>query len=295
MKNRIMIHKKSNSEKIILNYIIALIPLIIYGFYKNGIILFINNEIEFFEMFLPIIFPVLGLSIGILVTLIKSKKISINLNLLNGILVGMIIPINTSIWLFIISSFILLFEISNLENKININASCVVKLIIILIMFLFNNYSYQNKLELTPSYAFNFIDLLFGRQIGGVSTSSFIWVLVGFAFLATDYYYKKDIPVIAYISYVITLIISLLFTKDLSGTLNMIISATPLFCFVFIASISEYSPYTKQGILIYSISVGVISAILSFFVGLEASFIAVFILTLAKDLIDNFFRQKMSN
>ena len=49
--NRIYINSKITIDKYVLRYIYGLIPLIIYGIYKNGILLYNLNLINFLEIF----------------------------------------------------------------------------------------------------------------------------------------------------------------------------------------------------------------------------------------------------
>jgi len=73
MKNNILIHKNSNSNKIILKYIIALLPLLAYGFYKNGILLYLNDVIKIDKVFLILLYPLIGVLCAIVVNLIKYR------------------------------------------------------------------------------------------------------------------------------------------------------------------------------------------------------------------------------
>lgn len=293
MKNKIVIHKNTSYSKILFKYFIALAPLVLYGLYKNGIILYVNKEISFLEIFKPLLYPILGLIIGLVVNFIKNKKINFDLTILNGFLVGMLVPINTNIIIFTILTFGLLYAFLLIQNKFRFNVACLIKLLIILVLLVLNKYNYGNLLETSSSYDFTFIDLLFGRQVGGVCASSFIWVVFGFIYLFTDYYYKKDIPIIAYLSYTAVILFSFIFTKDFHLVLTSLIAATPAFGFVFLAPISEYSPYTSTGKIIYAIILGVLTALLGFVLKFEAVFIVILLLSISKDFFDRL-GQKMT-
>ncbi len=295
MKNKIVIHKNTNYSKIIFKYLLALLPLVFYGLYKNGIILYLNKEINFIGMLKPLLFPTLGFIFGLLVNLIKEKKFNINLCVLNGLLVGMLVPLDTNIILFSIITFGLLYAYTLIEKKFKFNIACLIKILIILALIFVNKYNYANTMELASDYAYSFIDLLFGRQVGGVSTTSVVWIILGFIYLFTDYYYKKDIPIIAYLSYALVWVVTIFFNNDFNTILLNLIAATPIFAFVFIAPISEYSPASKNGKIIYAVLIGVISAILSIFINsFEAPLIAVLAISLLNDPIDNLLRQKIT-
>ena len=143
------------------------------------------------------------------------EEFKFNPLVLYGLMVGMIIPINTSIILFISGMLGSLFLIVFLEKKVSFNIVCFVKIAIIGLLIIFKNYEYANVTELSQAYAFSFIDMLFGRGIGGVCSSSIIWIIIGFVYLMMDYYYKKEIPLYAIVSYSAVTLLSYLFIKKL--------------------------------------------------------------------------------
>ena len=60
-----------------MRYIICLIPLYLYGFYKNGIKLYALGLVNIFGLFKPLIFDILGLVIGMLVPFIVDNYIGL--------------------------------------------------------------------------------------------------------------------------------------------------------------------------------------------------------------------------
>ena len=113
-------NKSNNSiKRITLTYIISLLPLILFGFYKNGISLYIKKYVNILEMFKPLVIILLGFLIGATVNVIYEKKINKNkdnikdiifssLHPIYGILIGCISSINTNIILFSLVTFIIL-------------------------------------------------------------------------------------------------------------------------------------------------------------------------------------------
>ena len=295
MKNKILIHKNYNLAKIYQKYFIALIPLMIYGFYKNGILLYLDHSINFINAFKPILLPLIGALSGLFVNFIATKELKFNPLILYGLIVGMIMPISTNLLLFAVFMIGLLFLSSFLETKISFNCVCFVKLLVVVLLLVFKNYQYANVVELSQDYAFSFVDIIFGRGVGGICSSSIVWVIVGFIYLLTDYYYKKEIPIYSIISYVIVNLITLIFIKDVSVIINNLFASSSLFAFVFIAPISNYSSYTPKGKLFFGILIGILSAILTIFIGnIESSLIAIFIVSLLKDQIDKYLGQKFT-
>ena len=163
MKNDILIHKNSNTHNLLKKFFISLLPLILYGFYKNGILLYLNGAINFLSIFKPLLFPLLGFSSGLLINYITKKKIYINELSLYGLLIGMIVPLSTNILLFLIILLILLYISTILEKKVKVNTVCLIKIAIILLSLIFNCYEYGNINELNTVYDLYLRDILFGR------------------------------------------------------------------------------------------------------------------------------------
>jgi len=215
--------------------------------------------------------------------------------ILYGVVIGMIMPISTNILVFTLALIGLLFLSNYLETKISFNVICMAKLILVLLLLLLNIYEYANTVELTKEYAFSFIDIIFGRGIGGVCSSSLIWIVIGFSYLLTDYYYKKQIPIYALISYVVVTLITGLIIQDFGIVLNSIFASSVWFAFVFIAPISQFSSYTLKGKIVFGILIGVISALLTLIIGsFESAILAILIASIFKDLIDNLVGQKIT-
>lgn len=295
MKNEILIHKNYNLTKIYQKYFIALLPLIIYGFYKNGLLLYLDNSISFINMFKPLLFPILGAFSGLIVNLVLKKEFKFNPLILYGLIVGMIMPINTNIIIFGIAMIGLMFLANFLETKFSFNIVCFIKLLLVILLMILSSYEYGNVTEIAQNYAFSFIDILFGRGIGGVCSSSIVWIVAGFIYLIMDYYYKKEIPIYAIISYVIITLLSYLFIKDINIIISNVVSSSVLFAFIFIAPIANFSSYTKNGKLLFGILIGVITAVLTIFIGsFESAIIAILLASILKDFIDNIIRQKIT-
>ena len=293
MKNKILIHKNYNHSKIFLKMLFVLIPLILYGVYKNGILPFIDNNINFFEVLKPLLLPLIGLLSGLLVNFITQKKLEFNSLMLYGLMVGMILPISTNTALFAALIIILLYGFNFLEKKFEVNPVCLIKLLIIGLLLILNSYEYANINEINSTYAISIIDILFGRGIGGVASTSILLILIGFLLLLTDYYYKKEIPLIAIFSYVSVTFGAYFIIKDFNVILANLFNAAPLFAFVFIAPLSKYSSYTLTGKVLFGILVGLITALLVFFIGpMEAPIIAILVVSIFANLLDKLDRQK---
>lgn len=111
------IKSNNSAKKIMRNLFIALLPIILFSFYKNGIIPYLNHKTTFIEMFYPLLFiliPTLSsFIIELLYALIFLKKknselkeyLSESFSLFPGLFLGLILPINTPISIVIFGSF----------------------------------------------------------------------------------------------------------------------------------------------------------------------------------------------
>jgi Na+-translocating ferredoxin:NAD+ oxidoreductase RnfD subunit len=293
--NKVFI-KSKNSLKLFYKYLLlALMPLLLYGFYKNGIFLYINKYTSFIGLFKPIIFDLLGFLIGLIVNLIytKNKKIYHNLNdtLYNsfapiyGLLIASLVSINTNIFLFIIITFFILL-ISRFTGKHNINVVSLSVLIIILITNLIGNFSYLNNYELAKNLNLNGIDYLFGRGSGGINTTSGILLIISLIILSTKPFYKKEIPLYSSLIYIILIIGYDIITNNVGYILDNIFANGILFSFVFVGTDPLTSSYTKKGMFIYSLIIGIITFILYLIYPPLSSLGGILIASLSHDIID---------
>lgn len=101
------VKSKNSTHKIMRNLIIALIPIILFSFYKNGIVLYLNDKTDLYGMFYPLIFIFIGtFSTFIIETLyaflfLKKRKneltnyIKNSFSLIPGLFVSLVLPLNT--------------------------------------------------------------------------------------------------------------------------------------------------------------------------------------------------------
>ncbi len=263
--NNVYLHNKDNLKSIMLKTIFALFPLIIAGFYKNGIKLYINNLVGIYGLLKPILFDIIGLLLGILVNIIyekiKKSKLSIKESIyssfhpLYGLLIASVISINTNIFLFSILTFIVLL-ISKFFHRFNINIVALTSLIIIFITKMISSFTYLNIYEQSNTLTLNSLDYLIGRGSGGINTTHVIFLIISLLFLNRIKSYKKDIPLYTALIYSVVMFIYLVINNNVGLILDDIFANGILFSFIFIAPLPEFSSYTSKGKFIYSLIVG---------------------------------------
>lgn len=290
-------NKSNNSiKRITLTYIISLLPLILFGFYKNGISLYIKKYVNILEMFKPLVIILLGFLIGATVNVIYEKKINKNkdnikdiifssLHPIYGILIGCISSINTNIILFSLVTFIILL-ISKFTKNTKINYITLTSLIIFFIMNIFGKFSFLNAYEVSNNFNMNAIDYLFGKGNGGIVTTNILLLIISYIILYNSNIYKRNIPIYSFISFLLLTIIYCFIKNDIGNIMNMLFTNGILFSFVYIASEPNSSSYTRLGSTIYGIIVGVLSFIFYLINPALSSLGGIFITSIFNSLID---------
>ena len=272
-------NKKNNIIKM---YLYLLIPFIIYGIYKNGYLLYEDNLISIIDVFKPLYLVLISIFITLLIDLMIKRKISLSFNLLNMIMYSLIVSPRINYLLFIV--LVILFNIIYriFKEKISVNYVCLFFLITYFINILLK-VNFLNSAEILYNYNLSILDILLGRNIGGICSTSIILSLIAFLILKESIYYKKNIPIIINVVYLFLSLIYYLIANDSSLFLNSSI----IFASIFISSLPKYSPYSKKGISLSSIFIGLFTFIVSIFAPNIAIYLTTFIVSIFSKKLDN--------
>lgn len=298
------IKDKNSSYKMMRNLMVALLPIIIFSFCKNGILPFINHKTNFFELIYPVIFMLIPSITSILVELIYAKMILHKKNnelkyyiidsyaLFPGLFLGLILPLNIPISIVIIGSIV-----ASILGKLvyggfgnNIFNPALIGYVFIVAsysLFFSNNY-YLNKLEVdtisgsTPltniktsseigSYDTlvkpygSLNNFLFGFIPGAVGETSSILCIVAFVYLTITKTIKWQIPII-YIGtvFIMTFLIGSFNNQGIYYPLFQVLSGGLMFGAVFMATDPVTSPVTKPAIILSSIMLGILTVYLRY-------------------------------
>jgi len=113
-------HNNSTNKNMV-HLLIALLPIILFSFYKNGIIPYNKGYINFVEMFNPLLFILIPTITSFLIEVLyalfflKKKKdglkkyLSSSFSIFPGLFLGLILPINTPISIVIFGAFMATF------------------------------------------------------------------------------------------------------------------------------------------------------------------------------------------
>ena len=130
MKNNVYVRSKRSIKNITLLRIVLLLPLIIYGLYKNGIYLYINKYTNILGLFKPLVFILIGALIGAIVNILyeyiikrnKDKLIDVifsSFHVEYGMLLGCIASLNTNLIIYSSVIFVVFIISKFLKNRIN--------------------------------------------------------------------------------------------------------------------------------------------------------------------------------
>lgn len=301
MKTRPHVFSKIDIKRIILYYFIALVPLLLYGLYKNGIMLYQKDLINLMGLFKPLLISLIGLFIGYGVEIINAKlfkkdmKESIYTTFygLYGVLISFIIFPNINYLNFIIITFISLLALRLLNNKIDFkcNIICLVSLLLIAVSYLTKSFDYKNAYEVLGLNISTLKSLFFGQGIGGINSTSVILIGLGYLFLGIVSNYKAHIPLCAITSYFILLLIYYVYKGSINDAIINLFTNNFLFIMVFIAPIYKYSPITLKGKMMFGILIGVLTFVLGLFIHPAiSSLIVIFVLSIFVEKIDKIWK-----
>lgn len=257
---------KLSNTKIVSVYYILIFILTIYATYKNGIILYQRNLISILDIFKPLFLVIISLVIPIIINYIYNNNIKkVNYNILEDYapvfmaLVTLTLPLNISYILFIF--IMLIVNILKLFYKFDfVNYYNLTKILFILILLIIGRYSYLTLYDINIDTNFSTLDLFLGRGIGGLATTNLLLLIICYFIMLSNESFKKEIPIVSIISYIITLVVvDLLINNNIVLDIKYLITNGFIFGSLFIATIPMYSPVDHKNITIYSILIGILS------------------------------------
>lgn len=270
---------KNDSKSFIKLLLLLMIPFTLYGFYKNGILLYKKDLINLFSLFkVPFL-----VCTSIIITYIFKKLFKedlISYRLLLNIFISIITPAKTNIIVFIV----LLVLLNILYKLKKVNIPLIYMILYIIISYLFKNLSYQNIYEESVVHNYTLTNYLFGCGSGGISNTLTIYSILSFIYLITKFEYKKHIPITAFIVYYVLITISFLLGNN--ATINFTLNNNLIFAFIYLNTISIFTPYTKGGNYIYGFILGLFTFIFSFLDINIGVYITSLILSLCYPLFD---------
>jgi electron transport complex protein RnfD len=315
------IKSKDTTNKIMIRLLISLSPLILFSFYKNGIIPFIKGYVGVIGLFYPLIFIILGVLSSFIFELIYSlifKKneykeyLKESYSIFPGLFLSMILPLNTPIYILIIGVFVAILSkiLSGGFGKNIFNPALIGYLFIVIIFSSnFSTSTYFNKYELdtissaTPLTNSSLItgigsydDLIkpYGRLLnffigtipGSLAETSALLCLIGFIYLTITKTIKWRIPVI-YVStvFLLTYVIGSKLGAGLYYPLFQILSGGLMFGSIYMATDPVTSTVSPIGQILQGLFLGILTVLFRF-IGTEGVAFSILIMNLFVPLLD---------
>lgn len=294
MENNVYIRSKKSVMSISLMRIVMLIPLLIYGFYKNGIYLYRNHLVNTFTMFKPLILIFGSIIIAAIINFCyeyfykknHSNKIIDSMfssfHIEYALLLACLMSINVNILVYF-GVLIVVLIISKFIGKY-FNTVCAAFIIIYIITELIGDFSYLNVYEASKTFSYDFLDYLVGRAPGGIAATHIILLAIAFIGLAITNNNKTGISLIAIISYVLITFVYAILTQN--SFMSVIFSNNYLFIATFIATDSPTSCYTNRGMILSGVIIALITFGVTFINPIIAPFVAVLFMSFFAHFID---------
>lgn len=292
------IDSKNKTSKMMLHLFIALLPIIIFSFYKNGIIPYQHDLTDIKGLFLPLIVVLLPSLTSFLTEMLYAslflktdalKYVKNSFSFYPGLFLGLIMPLNTPFSMLILGAFIatlvgkLLF--GGFGNNI-FNPALVGRLFIITAYAItFGKYIYHNSYEIdtiassTPltnaslvegigSYETlikpygSLMNFFIGTIPGAVGETSALLCIIAFIYLTITKTIKWRIPVFYILTvFIMSFIIGAFNDLERTYSLFQILSGGLMFGAVFMATDPVTSPTTFVGQTLYGMSLGLLTII----------------------------------
>lgn len=263
------------------NYFLnALLFMIVYRFINEGIIPYIKNDISFLESFLPLLFIIacILLSYGFYYIgehFIKPNQYQKEECMIDGILLGLLLPLHTPIIILCLSVFITTIigryfykETLFVPSLIGIISALGFSVWLSLCHFETTNsirllFEYTEILDLNTT---SLTTIWTGFQGTLITKTSSLLCFITFLFLMFKKAIKWRIPVYFIGSYFILLVISNLFIPNtLTGILKNIGAGNLLFLAIFLAPDQRTTPVTHSGQIAFASTLALLTYIGSYF------------------------------
>lgn len=247
-------------------YLCSLLPLILFGFYKNGVKVYLSGCANLLEMFLPLIYVLFAFIIIFTIKKVLKKRFNItDVFMLSTVL---FLPLSFNIVTFLIL-FVICYLLYFTKLKLPWNV-IFISLLIFINSYLFSSDIFLNSLELTKNFNYDYSDLFIGYSTSYMFTSSCLAGLMSLIILCLSGYFKKTIVIIFFVLYTLFCLINGFNFTNYSGIIIAV---------MYVGSFFSFTPITKKWIVIYSVFLSALTILFSFLTNYYVGvFIAILVL-----------------
>jgi len=283
--------------KINLLYLIALIPIIIFSYLKNGLAVYQAHKISFFGslqyLCIPILIVILVYCLEILwfVYIKKDKDFDDVINssvplicCLCYLVSGPRDSLFITVPLIVVTMFITKFL-----KKVSINQVALFNVVLYGILYALGLANNANFLEASQATNYSLMQSFIGYGVGAIGVTSGLLGIIGYIILLFNPYYKKSIPLYCIVFYFVIAGTMAVFKADVTITdvLVGMFNNGIIFASVFVAALSIYSPMMSSGKLAYGMLFGLIAGILvAIGLGGVSPYIAILFASIVTPLLD---------
>lgn len=279
------IHENKTKTKMIFEYLLCLCPLLGYGLYKNGFLIYQKGLISFGLIFKPLYLVLITLGIYELIYIITKRKLGFDYDIISYVLVSLCVSPNINMLYFAIVMLVAILLFRLLFKKVYLNHIAIIYLIFYLIAYFTHELNFASILEQTTNYSFDYFDLLMGRQIGGIASTSIIFSLIAYFALYLSKNIKSIIPLISYGTYFFLTGSTLLMQKEFN--FSLLFNANVIFALIFVATEAISSPNMRVGKIIYGVMVGILTVVFTYFLNpLVGPFLAILLASSMRNIYD---------
>ena len=317
-------YKFYGTNNIMIDFIISLLPIILIGWYQNGVKIFIENK-SIGSLFYPIIFILIGGLLTFLIELVyyyfkninkkNNEFIKITLNshaMIPGLLLSLILPLQTPIWVLIIGCLFTTIIGKLIFGGFGHNIFNPALVGYIFVMTAFYSVISKNNIDIisspTPlndlSNILNgslsikdlveekgLVNICFGLKYGTIAETSSLACLISFIYLIVRKVIDYRMVLFCLLSFFITSLIIGFFTNDnsLLFAIYNLFNGGIIFGSVFMVTEPVTSPRSVYGKIIYSIFIGITALILRLISDLEdGTSTAILFMNMLSIILDNY-------
>lgn len=294
MKNNVYVRSNRSIMTISIARLAMILPLIIYGIYKNGVYLYRNHLVNTFGMLKPLIIILGGVIVAGLINFlyeyfIKKQQKGNVLDLLfssfhieYAVLLGCVMSINVNLYLYFAVLACVTVASKFVGDKIN--TICLAFIIIYGISVALGDFVFANAYEISKTFSYELIDYLIGRNPGGMASTHIILLIVGLIGLSITNNNKTTISLTAIVTY---LLITFVYAFFVHGNfLDIVTCNNFLFIAAFVATDSVTSCYTNRAMVISGFIIALLSFGVYFINPILAPIIAVLVTSVFTHILD---------
>lgn len=298
------IKSNNTNSKIMRDVLIALTPIVLFAFYKNGYIPYTKGLISLYGLLYPLIMVLVAVVSSIFFEMsyyyVIHKRhfkdlFKTTYSFMPGLFLALILPINTPLYLVVLGSFFAIIFGKMLYGGFGqniFNPALIGRLFLVVSFPLvmasssayfnpFERQTYDGITSVTPlantflNQGYNYddvvrpygsmLDFFFGNIPGSLGETSAFLILIGLAYLIFRKAVKWRIPLMYILTSSILLFSIAMFKDfDLSFVLFHLLSGGLLFGAAFMATDPVTSPVNKWGQVLYGIFLGILTIALRF-------------------------------